>query len=237
MLSPLLDTVGFFTDGKPPPFPVVKEPRLLLLWRRYDCTTHGVGRSGYKRRTSAVPFPNIIVNVTEDAADFSLRKKWSQCGYKHFLVRPLPCSSSSADLLTPRNPRLGTNGGLEDERQLLVEEQKLCRSRARKFSLETNRRRRALEQRQKQRDVQEQQLTENILLQRRQRVQDATERFQRAHLPPSQRRSRNPFPSLDAFLHAVLAFRRNVPNIEDALNQIQGSSPFSFLSGNSNISR
>nr|XP_040031576.1 centrosomal protein of 126 kDa isoform X2 [Gasterosteus aculeatus aculeatus] len=120
------------------------------------------------------------------------------------------------------NPRLGTNGGLEDERQLLVEEQKLCRSRARKFSLETNRRRRALEQRQKQRDVQEQQLTENILLQRRQRVQDATERFQRAHLPPSQRRRQS--------------FRRNVPNIEDALNQIQGSSPFSFLSGNSNIS-
>ncbi|XP_037335423.2 centrosomal protein of 126 kDa [Pungitius pungitius] len=126
------------------------------------------------------------------------------------------------------NSRQGTNGGLEDERQLLVKEQKLCRSRARKFSLETNRRRRALEERQRQRYLQEQQLTENILLQRRQLVQDATERFQRAHLPPSQRRRQS--------------FRRNVPNIEDALNQIQGSSSsfteqFSFLSGNFNNSR
>ncbi|XP_068440628.1 centrosomal protein of 126 kDa isoform X2 [Clinocottus analis] len=125
------------------------------------------------------------------------------------------------------NCRLGADGGLGEERQLLVEEQKLCRSRARKFSLETNRRRRALEERQKQQDVHEQQLIENILKQRRQRVQDATERFQRAHLPASQRR--RPF------------FRRNVPNIEDALNQIQGSprsSPqqSSFLSGNFNIS-
>uniref|UniRef100_A0A8C3A8D9 Uncharacterized protein n=1 Tax=Cyclopterus lumpus TaxID=8103 RepID=A0A8C3A8D9_CYCLU len=123
---------------------------------------------------------------------------------------------------------LGANGGLEDERQLLVEEQKLCRSRARKFSLETNRRRRALEERQKQRDALEQQLVENILKQRRERVQDATERFQRAHLPPSQRRRQS--------------FRRNVPNIEDALNQIQGSSSSSpqqssWLSGNFNISR
>ncbi|XP_054459207.1 centrosomal protein of 126 kDa [Anoplopoma fimbria] len=126
------------------------------------------------------------------------------------------------------NFRLGADGGLEGERQLLVEEQKLCRSRARKFSLDTNRRRRALEERQKQRDVQEQQLIENILKQRRQRVQDATERFQRAHLPPSQRRRQS--------------FRRNVPNIEDALNQIQGSSSSftqqsSFLSSNYNIIR
>ncbi|XP_039643394.1 centrosomal protein of 126 kDa isoform X2 [Perca fluviatilis] len=123
------------------------------------------------------------------------------------------------------NTRLGADGGLGDERQLLVEEQKLCRSRARKFSLETNRRRKALEERRKQRDVQEQRLIENILKQRRQRVQDATERFQRAHLPPSQR-----------------SFRRNVPNIEDALNELQGSfSSYtrqpSFLSSNSNVSR
>ncbi|KAM8902552.1 centrosomal protein of 126 kDa [Spinachia spinachia] len=118
--------------------------------------------------------------------------------------------------------------GLDHERQLLVKEQKLCRSRARKFFLETKRRRRALEEMQKQRDVQEQQLTENILLQRRLRVQDATERFQRAHIPPSQRRRQS--------------FRRNVPNIEDALYQIQGASSsfaeqFSFLSGNFNTSR
>uniref|UniRef100_A0A673AT04 Centrosomal protein 126 n=1 Tax=Sphaeramia orbicularis TaxID=375764 RepID=A0A673AT04_9TELE len=85
-------------------------------------------------------------------------------------------------------PGRRSDKGLGNERQLLVEEQKLCRARARKFSLETNRRRRALEERRKQWDVQEQRLRENVLQQRRQRVQDATERFQRAHLPPSQRR-------------------------------------------------
>ncbi|XP_051254108.1 centrosomal protein of 126 kDa [Dicentrarchus labrax] len=126
------------------------------------------------------------------------------------------------------NSRLGADGGLEDERQLLVEEQKLCRARARKFSLETNRRRKTLEERRKQWDVQEQRLRQNILQQRRQRVQDATERFQRAHLPPSQRYRQS--------------FRRNVPNIEDALSHIQGTlSPYtrqtSFLSSNSHISR
>ncbi|KAI3354055.1 hypothetical protein L3Q82_018614, partial [Scortum barcoo] len=131
-------------------------------------------------------------------------------------------------MLSSRNSRLGANGGLEYERQLLVEEQKLCRARARKFSLETVRRRKALEERRKQWDTQEQQLRENILQQRRQRVQSATERFQRAHLPPSQRRRQ--------------CFRRNVPNVEDALNQIQGtfnsySRQSSFLSSNSNISR
>ncbi|XP_070685971.1 centrosomal protein of 126 kDa [Pempheris klunzingeri] len=120
------------------------------------------------------------------------------------------------------------DGGLGDERQLLVEEQRLCRARARKFSQETNRRRKALDERQKQWDVQEQRLRQNILQQRRQRVQDATERFQRAHLPPSQRYRQS--------------FRRNVPNIEDALNQIQGTlssytRQSSFLSSNSNISR
>ncbi|XP_074534921.1 centrosomal protein of 126 kDa [Halichoeres trimaculatus] len=124
--------------------------------------------------------------------------------------------------------RLGADGGLRHERQLLVEEQKKSRARARKFSLETNRRRKALEERQKQWDKQEQRLRENVLHQRRQRVQDATERFQRAHLPPSQRRR----PSA----------RRNAPNIEDALHQIQGNltsytQQSSLLSSNSNISR
>ncbi|XP_071353521.1 centrosomal protein of 126 kDa isoform X1 [Trachinotus anak] len=126
------------------------------------------------------------------------------------------------------NSRFGGDGGLEDERQLLVEEQMLCKARARKFSQETNRRRKALEERRKQWDVQEQRLRENILQQRRQHVQDATERFQRAHLPPSQRRRQS--------------FKRNVPNIEDALSQIQGSlssytRQSSFLCSTSNIIR
>ncbi|KAF3693250.1 Centrosomal protein of 126 kDa [Channa argus] len=124
------------------------------------------------------------------------------------------------------NARLGADGGLKDERQLLVEEQKLCRVRARKFSLETNRRRKVLEDKRKLLDVREQRLRENILEQRRQRVQDATERFQRAHLPPSQRRRQS--------------FRRNAPTIEEALNQIQGTlsshtHQSSFLSSNLKI--
>uniref|UniRef100_A0A8D3DVD2 Uncharacterized protein n=1 Tax=Scophthalmus maximus TaxID=52904 RepID=A0A8D3DVD2_SCOMX len=112
--------------------------------------------------------------------------------------RPAPSAGHS---------RFGADGGLEAERRLLVEEQKLCKTRARKFSLETRRRRKALEERRRQWDVREQRQRENILQQRRQRVQDATERFQRAHLPPSQRRRR--------------CQSRNVPNIEEALSQIQ----------------
>ncbi|TNN68691.1 Centrosomal protein [Liparis tanakae] len=70
---------------------------------------------------------------------------------------------------------------------------------------------RAVEERQKQRDVVEQRLIENILKQRRERVQDATERFQRAHLPPSQRRRQG--------------------------SSSSSPQPSSWLSGNFNISR
>ncbi|XP_041732634.1 centrosomal protein of 126 kDa isoform X2 [Coregonus clupeaformis] len=105
--------------------------------------------------------------------------------------------------------RIGADGVFEDDRHVLVEEQKSCRARARCFSLETNRRRKVLEERRKQWDVQEQRLRDNILQQRKQRVQDATERFQRAHLPPSQRRRQS--------------FRTSTLNIEEALNHIQGT--------------
>ncbi|XP_030600894.1 centrosomal protein of 126 kDa isoform X2 [Archocentrus centrarchus] len=123
--------------------------------------------------------------------------------------------------------RLRDDGSVEKERQLLVEEQTLCRARARKFSLETNRRRKALDERRKQWDVQEQRLRERILQQRRLQVQDATERFQRAHLPPPQRHRQS--------------FKRNVPNIEDALRQIQDTLSLytqqsSLLSSSTNVS-
>ncbi|XP_036070767.1 centrosomal protein of 126 kDa isoform X3 [Oryzias melastigma] len=121
--------------------------------------------------------------------------------------------------------RLENDARLDNDRQSLAKDQKLCRSRARKFSLETNRRWKALHARRRQRDVQEERLREEILQQRRQQVQDVTERFQRAHLPPSQRYRQS--------------FRRHALNIEDALNQIQGSSytqRSSFLSSNTNIS-
>ncbi|XP_012730702.2 centrosomal protein of 126 kDa isoform X2 [Fundulus heteroclitus] len=115
------------------------------------------------------------------------------------------------------NSRLGSGGNLENDRQHLVQQQKLCRARARKFLLETNRRRKALDERRRQWDIQEQRLRENILQQRRQQVQDATQRFQRAHLPPSHR-----------YRQTV---RKNAANIEEALSQIQGS--FSWYTQNS----
>ncbi|KAL6478624.1 hypothetical protein MHYP_G00120570 [Metynnis hypsauchen] len=111
----------------------------------------------------------------------------------------------------------------EDDRKLLVQEQKSCRARARKFSSETNRRRRVLEERRRQWDVQEQRLREKILQQRKQRVQDATERFQRAHLPPSQRR--RPVSG------------KRAPNLEEALMHIHGTLHSPFLSSASAINR
>ncbi|MEQ2255982.1 hypothetical protein ILYODFUR_019473, partial [Ilyodon furcidens] len=114
------------------------------------------------------------------------------------------------------NSGLGSDGNLENERQHLAQQQKLSKARARQFLLETNRRRKsvyvfalALDERRKQWDIQEQRLRENILQQRRQQVQDATQRFQRAHLPPSERYRQTA--------------RKNATNIEDALSQIQGS--------------
>uniref|UniRef100_A0AAY4E5Y4 Uncharacterized protein n=1 Tax=Denticeps clupeoides TaxID=299321 RepID=A0AAY4E5Y4_9TELE len=158
----------------------------------------------------------------------------------HFL-RPRPL---------PRPPGADYEGGLEDERQLLAEEQKSSRARARKFSMETNRRRRALEERRKLCDVQEQRRRENILLQRKQQVQEATERFQRAHLSPSQRKrpGQTPTPAAEsAGLNAcstlsIFPFRARPPTIDEALSHLQG--PFgsqpqqsSFLSSNSSITR
>ncbi|XP_072551249.1 centrosomal protein of 126 kDa isoform X2 [Salminus brasiliensis] len=123
------------------------------------------------------------------------------------------------------NFRPGLDVEADDDRELLVQEQKCCRARARKYSLETNRRRKALEERRKQWDVQEQRLREKILQQRKQRVQDATERFQRAHLPPSQRRRPGS--------------GKRVPNLDEALSQIHGAlaQHSSFLSSASPISR
>ncbi|XP_026143470.1 centrosomal protein of 126 kDa-like isoform X1 [Carassius auratus] len=114
------------------------------------------------------------------------------------------------DTLYYSNIRSDVHEGNEDEREVLVQEQRYCRTRARKLSLETRRRRKALEERRKQWDVQEQRLRENILQQRHQRVQDATENFQRAHLPPSQRKR-------------PAAFKRRTLNLDEALHHIQSS--------------
>ncbi|KAL2096678.1 hypothetical protein ACEWY4_008826 [Coilia grayii] len=98
------------------------------------------------------------------------------------------------------------DGALENERQVLLQDQKACRVRAHKFHLETSRRRKALEDRRRQWDVQEQRIRENILQLRKQRMQEATERFQRAHIRPSQRKRP--------------AFVKRTVNIDEALSLI-----------------
>ncbi|XP_063061897.1 centrosomal protein of 126 kDa [Engraulis encrasicolus] len=108
------------------------------------------------------------------------------------------------------------DGALQSERQVLLQEQKACRVRAYKFHLETSRRRKALEDRRRQWDMQEQQIRDNILQVRKQRMQDATERFQRAHIRPSQRRRP--------------AFVKRTVNIDEALSIIDGRGPYAKTS-------
>ncbi|XP_019380705.1 PREDICTED: centrosomal protein of 126 kDa isoform X2 [Gavialis gangeticus] len=98
---------------------------------------------------------------------------------------------------------------LEEERQALREDQKIYRSRARKYFTETNRRRRALEEKWKQKEEKEQRFRERVLQQRKLKHQEATEKFQRAHLP---------FPQ-----HEKIVKRKPVPQLEEALEQIKGS--------------
>ncbi|XP_030331543.1 centrosomal protein of 126 kDa isoform X2 [Strigops habroptila] len=101
---------------------------------------------------------------------------------------------------------------LAEERRALKEDQKVCRSRAQKYSIETNRRRRAFEERQKQAEEKEQRFREQVLQQRKIKLQEATEKFQRAHLPFSQRKQIVPLVQTKA------AFQ-----LEEALEQIKGS--------------
>uniref|UniRef100_A0A8C0ECU7 Centrosomal protein 126 n=1 Tax=Bubo bubo TaxID=30461 RepID=A0A8C0ECU7_BUBBB len=75
---------------------------------------------------------------------------------------------------------------LEEERRALKEDQKICRSRAQKYLIETNRRRRAFEERQKQAEEKEQRFREQVLQQRKIKLQEATDKFQHARLPFSQ---------------------------------------------------
>eukprot|EP00062_Callorhinchus_milii_P007277 gi/632949202/ref/XP_007890014.1/ PREDICTED: uncharacterized protein KIAA1377 homolog [Callorhinchus milii] len=89
---------------------------------------------------------------------------------------------------------------------------------ARKLTLETNRRRRALEEKCRENAEKEKKFREEVLQERKLRQQNATERFQRAHLPPSQRKQN----------HTV--YRKSIPYLEEALEQIQGSFYSSQLS-------
>ncbi|KAM6211441.1 centrosomal protein of 126 kDa [Sarcoramphus papa] len=98
---------------------------------------------------------------------------------------------------------------LEEERRALKEDQKICRSRAQKYLIETNRRRRAFEERQKQEEEKEQRFREQVLQQRKIKLQEATDKFQRAHLPFCQ--------------HKQIVQTKAAFQLEEALEQIKGS--------------
>ncbi|XP_066442631.1 centrosomal protein of 126 kDa isoform X2 [Eleutherodactylus coqui] len=75
----------------------------------------------------------------------------------------------------------------------------------------------ALEERQREEEQKEQKFREDVLQQRKLKLQEATEKFQRAHLPPSQRR------------RPVYNVRKGPTlKLEDALDQIRGSSPSTY---------
>ncbi|XP_061538214.1 uncharacterized protein cep126 [Phycodurus eques] len=101
---------------------------------------------------------------------------------------------------------------LQQERDALLDEQKVNRERARRCVQETNRRCRDLREKQRLWVLQEQRRREEVLQQRRQKFQDVTEHFQRAYLPPSQRPTQS----------ERLTAGRDYPNLEDALSQIRG---------------
>ncbi|KAI2562501.1 centrosomal protein 126 [Homo sapiens] len=98
---------------------------------------------------------------------------------------------------------------LEEERQILLQQQKICRNRARKYFVESNRRKKAFEEKRKEQEEKEHQIREQILQQRKQKFEEVTEKFQRAHVPLSQRRK--------------AVSRKPVPPLEEALKQIQES--------------
>ncbi|NXL83411.1 CE126 protein, partial [Alectura lathami] len=98
---------------------------------------------------------------------------------------------------------------LGEEHWALKEDQKLCRRRAQKYSIETNRRRRAFEERRKQMEEKEQRFREQVLQQRKVKLRETTEKFQRAHLPASQ--------------HKQIVQTKPAFQLEEALEQVKGS--------------
>ncbi|NXK03827.1 CE126 protein, partial [Herpetotheres cachinnans] len=98
---------------------------------------------------------------------------------------------------------------LEEERRALKEDQKICQSRAQKYLIETNRRIRAFEEKQKQEEEKEQRFREQVLQQRKIKFQEATDKFQHAHVPFSQ--------------HKQIVQTNTAFQLEEALEQIKGS--------------
>ncbi|NXE39059.1 CE126 protein, partial [Ptilorrhoa leucosticta] len=108
---------------------------------------------------------------------------------------------------------------LQEERRALKEDQKIHRSKAMKYLVETNRRRRqvtrvplvadSFEERQKEEEEKEKRFREQVLQQRKIKFQEATAKFQRAHQSFSQHKQT---------VQAKAAFQ-----LEEALEQIKGS--------------
>ncbi|XP_014742063.1 PREDICTED: centrosomal protein of 126 kDa [Sturnus vulgaris] len=98
---------------------------------------------------------------------------------------------------------------LQEERRALKEDQKMHRSKAMKYLMETNRRRRAFEERQKEEEAKEQRFREQVLQQRKIKFQEATAKFRHAHQSLSPHKQT---------VQTNAAFQ-----LEEALEQIKGS--------------
>ncbi|XP_037232416.1 centrosomal protein of 126 kDa [Falco rusticolus] len=98
---------------------------------------------------------------------------------------------------------------LKEEHRALKENQKICQSKAQKYLIETNRRIRAFEEKQKQEEEKTQRFREQVLQQRKNKLQKVTDKFQRAHLPFSQ--------------HKQMVQTKAAFQLEEALEQIKGS--------------
>ncbi|XP_030921935.1 centrosomal protein of 126 kDa [Geospiza fortis] len=98
---------------------------------------------------------------------------------------------------------------LQEERRALKKDQKMHRSKAMKYLMETNRRRRAFEERQKEEEAKEQRFREKVLQERKIKFQEATAKFQHAHQSFSQQKQT---------VQTKAAFQ-----LEEALEQIKGS--------------
>ncbi|XP_026646545.2 centrosomal protein of 126 kDa isoform X2 [Zonotrichia albicollis] len=103
---------------------------------------------------------------------------------------------------------------LQEERRALKKDQKMHRSKAMKYLMETNRRRRAFEERQKEEEAKEQRFREQVLQQRKIKFQEATAKFQHAHQSFSQQKQTALIPPAQT----KAAFQ-----LEEALEQIKGT--------------
>ncbi|XP_053166370.1 centrosomal protein of 126 kDa isoform X2 [Hemicordylus capensis] len=103
---------------------------------------------------------------------------------------------------------------LSKERHELLKDQRQFRNRARKHFVETNKRRRALEEKWKEDEEKEKKFRDQILLQRKLKHQEATEKFQRGHIPSSQRTrvQRKPGSKLDEALNQIQITGLHLPS-------------------------